>query len=432
MLSLALAVLLQTTAGSAQAQATESPPESDTSGKDAPARDNSVVSLLDEDTTRVLHDDTTVLRTISSLDDEGVMLFGALRLWLGGAVQYDYHKLDGVFNHAGNGSTEEGGNLRRLEATARAQLLDWGELKAQYDLDLGIVRDLYWRWVSQRTNTPLTVTVGNQKEPIGLDGLTGNKFGMAQEVSTATQAMGTRRSLGVRLHRAFQRDATQRKLDYFGDDTAMVTTSVGVFTEDIEQTNDTDIAITARVTAGREDATSGAHIGLAGSYREGDFYRISFRPELSEANRITVARPDANTATVLAWEGIWAEDRLMLQSEAYYADYSGPVDGYGAGAYAQLGWFLTPDTWQYNSRWGILAPHVPSGQYSVELFARLSNTRGDDDINGWNDYTSLTLGSSLYFRRFRASLNLLYGASREPIDGEDDGFAISLRAQFLF
>jgi hypothetical protein len=68
----------------------------------------------------------------------------------------------------------------------------------------------------------------------------------------------------------------------------------------------------------------------------------------------------------------------------------------------------------------------------VELFTRLSNTRGDDDVLGWNDYTSLTLGSSVYFRSFRVSVNLLYGESREPIDGEDDGFAVNVRAQYLF
>ncbi len=391
-----------------------------------------VAKGLDQDTTKVLHDDTTVLRTVSVLDDQSLLLFGALRLWAGGAIQYDYYNLDGIFNHTEHGDREKGSGLRRLEATMRAQLFDWGELKAQYDLDKGIVGDLYLRWVSKRENTPVTVTVGNQKEPIGFDGLLGNKFGMAQEISTATHAFGTRRSLGLRLHSAFQRNAQERRLDYFGDKVAMMTASIGVFTEDIEQSNDTDIAITGRVTAGHEDATSGAHIGLAASYREGDFYRISFRPEVREASRITLAQPDANTAGIAAIEGGVNEGRLLLQAEAYYTDYNGRIDGYGVGGYVQLGWFVTPDIWQYNSRWGTLAPHEPSGKYSVEVFTRLSNTRGDDDINGWNDYTSLTLGSSIYFRKFRASVNLLYGESREPVGEEDDGFAINLRAQFLF
>jgi phosphate-selective porin len=421
-------------APSACAQAKEEPPAAvaDTSNGDAGAEDNRVATLLDDDTTNVMHDDTTVLRTVSVLDDQSLLLFGALRLWAGGAIQYDYYNIDGIFNHVDDGTNEEGSGMRRLEATVRAQLFDWGELKAQYDLDKGIVGDLYLRWISGREITPVTVTLGNQKEPIGFDGLTGNKFGMAQEISTATNAFGTRRSLGLRLHRAFQRDAEQRKLDYFDDDTAMITASIGLFTEDIEQTNDTDLALTARVTTGREDTTSGMHIGLAATYREGNFDRISFRPEVHEANRITLARPDSNTLEIAAVEGGINEGRLLLQAEAYFANYRGRVDGYGVGGYVQLGWFVTPDIWQYNSRWGTLAPHRPSGKYSVELFTRLSNTRGDDDVLGWNDYTSLTLGSSVYFRSFRVSVNLLYGESREPIDGEDDGFAVNVRAQYLF
>ncbi len=412
----------------------EQPPVAvaDSSGAAAVEEENSVATLLDDDTTKVMHDDTTVLRNVSVLDDQSLLLFGALRLWLGGAIQYDYYNFDGIFNHSSGGGNEEGSGVRRLEATARAQLLNWGELKAQYDLDRGLVGDFYLRWLSSRENTPLTITVGNQKEPIGFDNLIGNKFGMAQEISAPSQAFASRRSLGVRLHRAFQRNADQRKLDYFGDDTAMITTSIGVFTEDIEQSNDTDIALTARVTTGKEDATSGRHIGLAASYREGHFDRIDFQPEVREASRITLARPDSNTLGIVALEGGIGEDRLLLQAEAYAANYRGRVDGYGVGGYIQLGWFITPDVWYYNSRWGTLSPHQPSGKYSVELFTRLSNTRGDDDINGWNDYTSLTLGSNVYFRKFRASVNLLYGESREPIDGEDDGFAVNVRAQYLF
>jgi len=80
----------------------------------------------------------------------------------------------------------------------------WGEIKAQYDLENGVVKDLYLRWVSKRLNTPMTVTVGNQSEPMTLDDTIGNKFGIAQETSAPSHTFGDWRSLGVRLHRAFQ------------------------------------------------------------------------------------------------------------------------------------------------------------------------------------------------------------------------------------
>ena len=78
-----------------------------------------------------------------------------------------------------------------------------------------------------------------------------------------------------------------------------------------------------------------------------------------------------------------------------------------------------------------MAPHQPVGNVSVEVFTRLSHTRGDDDADGWNDYKSLTLGSSVYYRQLRASINLLYGQSRESIGGEDSGLAFNARLQYL-
>ena len=44
---------------------------------------------------------------------------------------------------------------------------------------------------------------------------------------------------------------------------------------------------------------------------------------------------------------------------------------------------------------------------------------------------SLTIGSSVYYRQFRASINLLYGQSRESIGGEDSGLAFNARLQYL-
>ncbi len=144
-----------------------------------------------------------------------------------------------------------------------------------------------------------------------------------------------------------------------------------------------------------------------------------------------LARPDANTQGIVSAEGAWNRGRFHVQAEAYYSQYQGRIDGYGAGGYLQSGWFLTPDRREYNARWGIQAPHRPSGRYSVELFARLSHTRGDDDEQGWNDYKSLTLGTNFYYRKARASLNILYGESREPVNGETDGLAFVIRAQYL-
>jgi hypothetical protein len=80
----------------------------------------------------------------------------------------------------------------------------------------------------------------------------------------------------------------------------------------------------------------------------------------------------------------------------------------------------------------MLAPNAPTCRFSVELFSRLSLTRGDDDETGRNDYKSLTLGANLGYRKLRGSLNLLYGESRDSVRRQNDGMSFVLRGQYLF
>jgi phosphate-selective porin len=416
-------------------QSQEPPPEQaaqQEEQQDGPGEETRVAALLDDDSTNEMHDDTTILRNVEVLDDRGLELFGALRIWLGGAVQYDYYNIEGIFRSTSNGDELEEVGFRRLDGILRAQLFDWGEVKVQYDFDRGIFRDLYLRWVSDRPETPITITIGEQKEPMSLEHLTGNKFEMAQERSAPGDAFGRWRSSGLRLHKAFSLDPEKRRFDYFEEDTAFVTTSVGVFTQDIEERHDTDVAVTGRITAGRDSEGVGVHIGLSSSYREGDYNRISFRPEVNEADRIVLARPDANTQGIFAAEAAYNHGRLHVQGEAFYSEYRGRENAYGAGGYVQAGWFLTTDARRYNPRWGIQAPLRPSGRYAAELLARLSVTRADTSGTDWNNYMALTLGANVTYRNLKASLNTIYGTSRDPIGGEDEGLALVLRAQYIF
>ncbi len=58
-------------------------------------------------------------------------------------------------------------------------------------------------------------------------------------------------------------------------------------------------AIPGRVTAGRERDGKGIHVGLSASYREGEFDRVSFRPEVQEADRIVLSQPRADTLGIV-------------------------------------------------------------------------------------------------------------------------------------
>jgi phosphate-selective porin len=369
----------------------------------------SVQTLLDDGTTADMHDDSTVLRDIGvgTVDDRGVLIFDTLRFWAGGAVQYDYYNIDGIYTNLSDKNSQEGASFRRLEGVFRSRIADWGEAKAQYDFNEGIFRDLYLRWVSALTDTPTTVTLGNQKEPMGLDYLSGTKFGLAQERSAPTHAFGSRRGLGLRLHRSFKLKPSERRFEYWEEDSTFMTTSVGIFTKDIEDSNDTDLSITGRITAGRAR-------------------------EIRQADRVTLARPEANTASIVALEGALNQGRLQAQAEAFAASYRGRNDGVGGGAYFQAGWFLTDNSRVYLPRWGTIRSGVTGERLAADIFGRISHTFGEDDFSGSNAYTSLTVGSNIYYRKLRASINVLYGSSRDSINEEDQGLAFNVRAQYIF
>ncbi len=80
-----------------------------------PANESTVAALLDDNSTKDLHDDTTILRNVVALDDDALVLFDTFRLWIGGAAQYDYYNFDGIYNHQDDGDRDEGSNIRRLE-----------------------------------------------------------------------------------------------------------------------------------------------------------------------------------------------------------------------------------------------------------------------------------------------------------------------------
>lgn len=394
-------------------------------------------TMLDHSTTIDLHNDNTILRdvTVKKKDGAGQVSLGPLSIWIGANISYDVYKIDDVYNYRNAGDADAGQKTRHLEATLRSRLQNWGEIKAQYNFEGADWTDLYVRWVSRLTPRPYTITVGNQKEPMGLSWLGGSTSETALELATPVAAFGDWRSFGLRVHRAFNLGATERAFDFWKGDDAAVTTSLGVFTEDINNSNDTSLAVTGRVTAGRRQGDNSSHLGFAASFRQaqGNYDKVSFRPEIYEADKIVLARPDAEKLAIASLEAAQLIGPLQLQAEAYLADYSGNVDGYGAGGYVQLGWIVVGQGRTYQTDWGVLAPVQPRGNDSVvEVFSRFSHTRGDDDMSGWNAYNSLTLGANIYFRRVTGSVNILYGRSTDRIEGEDDGFGVVARARFLF
>jgi phosphate-selective porin len=390
-----------------------------------------VAVLADDQATTDLHDDNTVLRNITN-DKGELVFFGKLHLWAGGALQLDAYVGDGLFTLDDGGNTDSKSYIRRGEGILRASVFDNGEVKAQYDFDTKEFRDLYWRWVSDSESH--SVTIGNQKEPMGQDWLVGSKFTTAMEPSAPTTAFGGFRGRGIRYNGATPLESKDNPFKIWGDSRTYMTGSIGLFGEDIENTNDTDWGVTGRITiGGNKTGSTGYHLGASASYRHGEYDRIAPRPGLQDVNRITLASPESDKVATAGLELMFTGGSLHSQGELYYSDYSGgEVNAEGWGGYAQVGWLFGGKRRLYRPNWGLWAPIDASKEHVFEVFARASLTHGNDDLNSSNELGLLTLGGNWYYREFRVSANVLLADTKRDVSNESDGYAGALRFQYLF
>ena len=385
--------------------------------------------LADDQATADLHDDNTVLRDIKN-DRGELVLFGKIHLWAGSAVQLDAYYGEGLFTYDEGGGSDSKSYIRRGEGILRASVFEHSEVKAQYDFDTDIFRSVYWRYVFD--SSARSVTVGNQKEPMGLDWMLGNKFTTALEPSAPTSAFSSYRSNGIRYNGSTALDSKDNPIKFWGDSRTYLVTSIGLFGEDIENTNDTDKAITGRISmGGNTSENAGYHLGVTASYRDGEYDRIAPRPGLEDVSRIVLAQPEADTQALLGLEGMFTRGSLHSQWEVYYSDYSGG-DAQGWDGFGQVCWLLNGKRRTYRSNWGLWAPISAAHEHVFEVFARASLTHGDDDLNSSNELYLLTLGGNWYYRKFRVNANIILADTKRDLSNESNGHALALRLQYLF
>ncbi len=386
--------------------------------------------LGDEKTTVAMHDDQTILRDVTS-ESGDLVLFDRLHVWVGGGVQYDGYGYEDLFNARDNGNSDSDTSIRRAEVIVRSTLNLGDEAKLQYDLEANIWRDLYLRRVDEKRG--YTVTLGNQTEPMSQEALLGNKFNAAMESASPTSAFGSWTGLGLRVNKWFDLNPGEKYLLYSDRAQSSVTTSLGIFGKDIENSNNTDLAVTGRVTFGRERYGGSLHTGLSFTLRDGEFNRIAPRPEILQADRLRLASFDAERAGIAGLEALFSRGALHISSEAFFANYDGGTeDAKGYGAFVEAGYYLTGQQRSYRPDWGLWAPLQVGARNIFEVFARASFTYGEADNDPDNHLRSLTVGGSWYRHKIRTSVNLIYSETDQPISGEDSGFGASMRVQYLF
>lgn len=348
---------------------------------------------------------------------------------IGGRIQADFNSYDGVIN-TDEGQTGSDFFFRRARLEVEGHAKDWAYLVSYNLTDSGSIDQLnttYTGWGSLAN-----LTIGQQKENFGLDDTGSSKWTAAMERSMPANAFDTGNTLGIKLHGAND----------------LVTYSLGVFKEGIDDDNALDLATTGRlVIRPYMDGSNLIHLGVGASERSGasaDFNsRLGVRGGEDGANanrvrgRISGATGDESDYNLEA-----AANFGPFHLMAEYFDGEVDVDGTAHtveadGYYVQAGYVLTGESRGYKTAIGAFDKVKPASEGGAwEIFARFDNLDVSNDAPisvTAEEAESWTVGVNWYMNSMiKLALNYVNVETDAPINGEDDGDAIVARLQVVF
>ncbi|MCL1113071.1 OprO/OprP family phosphate-selective porin [Shewanella basaltis] len=330
---------------------------------------------------------------------------------LGGYIMVDHDQFSDLFledeQHSNNGT-----DIRRARLSTKAKLTDHWQSKFQVDIADGKlnIKDAY---IQYKAIDWADITVGQQKEPFGLEKLTSSSDTFMIERSMVTQALAPGRSVGVKL------DGSP------GD----FTWSLGYFQDDNTQNSN---AVTGRLTwALVDDNDNFVHLGSAFSERQlkGDEFRINETLEVySSDSLLEGTRLNAQEMSSSSVELMWQYLGVVSMAEWIETDTDDETRGnyHYQGGYYQMSYPLSGKNRRYKAGKlsTIKAKHDWELTWRVSQFALQQENRKAQ---------TLTIGVN-----YLVSNDLMFKANviraRHQDDGETFGYdnAFAFRAQYSF
>lgn len=361
---------------------------------------------------------------------------GDYSLKVGGRVQLDYNRYDGVINQS-EMNTDEEWFFRRARIELKGNIKDW-DYAASYNVaDVGSLDKAYVTYKGWGKQALLSI--GQQSENFGLEDTTSSKWITAIERSMPANAFDTGNNRAVKLH---------------GSNDTYTYSVVYVFDENISDGNDAiDHAVTGRFVF-RPVYNEGQmiHLGAGFTKRDGEFEEFAARlgvrgGEDGLANKIRVRHHElvADEMTVWNIETAALFGSVHLMAEYFDGERSGAAgapdidaDGYSV----QVGWIITGEQRSYKTSSASFDKVKPAGDGGAwEVFARYDSLDVTDndvsdplvrDLSGGKGDT-LTLGVNWYYgKHLKLGLNFISADVDDAIDGKDDGDAVAGRVQLVF
>lgn len=323
---------------------------------------------------------------------------GAYSFKIGGFAQIDAGIFDDDIRDRPDGT-----NVRRARLSASGTIANDFKYKIENDFagNVSAITDAYLEYAGFK---PVSITVGQFKEPFGLETLTSDLFTSFIERSVVN-SFSPDRKIGAMV-------STYGETAPIGFWTA----SLGGFGSGTSSTSSTDDEardVTARLTwAPIADKTEVLHFGVAGSHRIPDASSDSFSFSSRAENQMSSSSADlsVNTGTItnvdnvnlLGLEAAGVYGPFSLQGEYVRAmvNRSSGVEPNFNGYYAEASYFITGESRNYNAstgRFERVKPKWPlsisKGNYGAwQVMARYSNLDLNDKTFHGGELRDTTFG----------------------------------------
>lgn len=332
-------------------------------------------------------------------------------LSFGGYIMVDHDQFSDLFLEDEQNSNN-GTDIRRARLSAKAKFNDDWRSKFQIDIADGDI-DIKDAYIQYQGISWATITVGQQKEPFGLEKLTSSSDTFMIERSMVTEALAPGRSMGVKL----------------GGTPGNFTWNLGYFQDDNSQNSQ---GITGRLTWALVDGDDNfIHLGSALSERQlkGDEFRINETLEVySSDSLLEGTRLDAEAMSLASIELMWQYLGVVSMAEWIETDIDDPTRGtyHYQGGYYQMSYPLSGKNRRYkDGKLGtIRAKHDWELTWRVSQFELEQEDRKAQTFAVGVNYL---VDKDLMFKA-----NLIRAKYQD--DGETFGYdnAFSFRAQYSF
>lgn len=368
---------------------------------------------------------------------------------IGGRLLYDFDSYDGAYNADNDGDTGSESEFRRARIHVKGSAgKDWA-YKITVDVDEGEA-DIQTGWISYQGFENIDLYLGRLDAPASLEDLTSSKW-----ITTVERSLVTSDFNILAGKPDFQFQAQAYYSQFFGQ---------AAFIDEGNEDADTKDSYSVALRGGRQFsfAEENHFLHAAASYATRDFGdegTIGFETEggvHSLPGDIKVqnnADFEVDDADQIGIEAAYVNGPFSLQSEYWTASFDGDNNGAGdisdtdidVDAIYLLGsWFITGESRSYKNKIGKFDKIKPKGTAGAwELVAKYETGEIDPDNQpSESEYDLITLGINWYANNnVKFMLNYLDFDTDNfdsedgiPLDilGEEDGNAVSFRAQYAF